>query len=64
MRINKDTLIGDILKINSKAVEVLMAHGMGCIGCPSAQMETLEQAAGVHGIDLENLLRELNKGIE
>jgi hybrid cluster-associated redox disulfide protein len=35
---------------------------MGCIGCPSAQMESLEQAAAVHGIDLEELLKSLNEG--
>ncbi len=64
MKINKDTLMGDILKINPKAVEVLMAHGMGCVGCPSAQMESLEQAVGVHGIDLETLLKVLNKDID
>jgi hybrid cluster-associated redox disulfide protein len=33
---------------------------MGCIGCPSSQMETLEQAAAVHGLDLEELLKSLN----
>jgi hydroxylamine reductase len=64
MKINKDTLIGDIIKINPKAVEILMSHGMGCVGCPSSQVESLEQAVGVHGIDLENLLKKLNEGLE
>lgn len=64
MRITKDTLIGDILKINPNAAEILMSYGMGCVGCPSSQMESLEQAVGVHGIDLEDLLKKLNKGLE
>ena len=34
---------------------------MGCLGCPSAQMETLEQAAYIHGIDLDELLQKLNE---
>lgn len=61
MKITKDTLISDALKINPKAAEILMGFGMGCLGCPSSQMESLEQAAEIHGIDLEKLLEELNK---
>jgi hybrid cluster-associated redox disulfide protein len=38
-----------------------MDFGMGCVGCPSAQAETLEQAAMVHGLDLDDLLEALNK---
>jgi hybrid cluster-associated redox disulfide protein len=44
-----------------EAAEILMSFGMGCVGCPSAQMETLEEAAAVHGMNLDNLLAELNK---
>lgn len=61
MKITKDSIIADILKINENAIPVLMSYGMGCLGCPSSQMETLEQAAEIHGIDLEKLLLELNK---
>ncbi|RKD31931.1 DUF1858 domain-containing protein [Thermohalobacter berrensis] len=61
MKITKDMLIGEILKQNPKAAEILMGFGMGCLGCPSSQMETLEEAANVHGIDLDKLLEELNK---
>ena len=38
-----------------------MRFGMGCIGCPSSQMETLEQAAMVHGLDVEDILKALNE---
>jgi len=61
MKITKDTLISDILKINPKATEILMRYGMGCLGCPSAQMETLEQAAAVHGMNVDEILKELNE---
>lgn len=61
MKITKDTFISEALKLNSNAAEILMRNGLGCLGCPSAQMETLEQAAEIHGIDLESLLKELNK---
>ena len=61
MKISRDTLISEALKMNPKAAEILMRHGMGCLGCPSSQMETLEQAAEIHGINLQSLLEELNK---
>lgn len=61
MKITKDTLISEILQIKPDAAQILMRFGMGCIGCPSAQMESLGEAAMVHGIDLEKLLEELNK---
>jgi len=61
MVINKDTLIGDIIKEKPEAIEILVSFGMGCVGCPSAQMESLEQAASIHGLDIEELLTQLNK---
>ncbi|WP_343345967.1 DUF1858 domain-containing protein [Terrisporobacter petrolearius] len=58
--ITKNNTIGEIIQMNPAAAEILMRFGMGCIGCPSAQVETLEQASEVHGIDLEELLAALN----
>ena len=62
MAITKETMIGQLLKDKPEAAEIVFQYGMGCIGCPSAQMESLEQAAAVHGIDLEELLKSLNEG--
>jgi hybrid cluster-associated redox disulfide protein len=61
VKITKDSVIAEVLKVNNNAANILMSFGMGCLGCPSSQMETLEQAAEIHGIDLEKLLEELNK---
>lgn len=58
--ITKDMTIGEILRINQGLAPVLMAGGMHCVGCPSSQMETLEEAAMVHGIELDVLLARLN----
>ncbi|MCY6354302.1 DUF1858 domain-containing protein [Clostridium sp. ZS2-4] len=63
MKITKDMTIGEIVRNFANSPEVLMSFGMGCVGCPSAQGETLEEAAMVHGMDIEKLLEELNKGI-
>ncbi len=59
--ITKDMTIGEVIKINESKAEVLMSFGMGCVGCPSAQAETIEEAAYVHGIKLDELLEALNK---
>ena len=59
--ITKDMTIGEIIRKDPTRAEVLMAFGMGCVGCPSAQAETIEEAAMVHGLDIEELLAKLNK---
>ncbi|MFA9423573.1 MAG: DUF1858 domain-containing protein [Sedimentibacter sp.] len=61
MTITKDMTIGEIIRSNPESAEILMVNGMGCVGCPSAQMETLEEAVAVHGMNLEHLLAALNK---
>ncbi|MDW5300241.1 MAG: DUF1858 domain-containing protein [Sedimentibacter sp.] len=61
MVITKDMIINQVVSARPDAAEILMAYGMGCVGCPSAQMETLEEAAAVHGMNLELLLAALNK---
>lgn len=59
--ITKDMTIGEVVRMKENAPEILMSFGMGCIGCPSAQAETIEDAANVHGLSLEALLEALNK---
>lgn len=59
--ITKDMTIGVVIKANPEKAEVLMSFGMGCVGCPSAQAESIEEAAMVHGLDLNALLEALNK---
>jgi hybrid cluster-associated redox disulfide protein len=59
--ITKDMTIRETIMAKQEAAEILMSFGMGCVGCPSAQMETLEEAAVVHGMNLDNLLAALNK---
>ena len=65
MTVTKNMLMGDILD-NDKAetiAEILMAEGMHCIGCPSAQMESLEEACMVHGIDCDAVVTKINAAI-
>lgn len=58
--ITKDMTIGEILQANAGVAPVLMAAGMHCLGCPSAQGETLEEAALVHGLDVDELMRQIS----
>ena len=60
MEINKDTKIGELLENAPEKAEVLLNAGMHCLGCPSAQAETLEEACAVHGIDVDELVKKLN----
>lgn len=61
MKIEKTTKIGELLETAPEKAEILLAAGMHCLGCPASQAETLEEACMVHGIDVEELLEELNK---
>lgn len=59
-KFSKDMTIGEILMKDQMAAPILIEAGMHCIGCPSAQGETLEEAAMVHGMDADDLLKKLN----
>lgn len=57
--ITKDMTIGEILRTNPDVAPVLMNAGMHCLGCPSAQGESLEEAAMVHGMDVDALMQQI-----
>ncbi len=59
-KITEDMTLGEILDINPGLAQVLIACGMYCISCPATQFETLEEAAWVHGLDVDMLLETLN----
>ena len=61
MEFNKDTTIGEILEKAPEKAEILLEIGMHCLGCPASQMETLEEACAVHGVDVEEVLEKMNK---
>ena len=60
-QITKDTIIGDILDIAPETAPIFMSIGMHCLGCPSSRGETVEQACKVHGVDVDELLAQVNK---
>lgn len=58
-QITKDITIGEILRTNPAVAPILMEAGMHCLGCPSAQGESLEEAAMVHGMDINDLMAKI-----
>lgn len=59
-QVTKNTMIGELLRIDENVAPILLEIGMHCLGCPSAQMETIEEAAMVHGIDPDALVAKIN----
>ncbi|MGN0307000.1 MAG: DUF1858 domain-containing protein [Lachnospiraceae bacterium] len=57
--VTKDMTIGEILRIKPQAASALLEIGMHCLGCPSAQSESLEEAAMVHGVDVNDLMSKI-----
>ncbi len=64
MKVDKDTKIRDLLTKHPQSIECLLKYGLSCAGCPMSQLETIEEAVAVHGIDLDEFLIEINKTIE
>ncbi len=64
MKIDKNVVIGDLLRLDPTVAPILMAAGMHCLGCPSAQGESLDLACLVHGIDTDSLVNTINDYFE
>ncbi len=63
MTVTKDMTIMDVLKMNRGTAEVFMRSGMHCLGCPSASGESIEDACYAHGINSDELIKDLNEFI-
>ena len=62
-KIEKTTIIGDVLDIAPETAPLFMAIGMHCLGCPASRGETVEQACMVHGVDVTALLEQVNNAL-
>ena len=63
-KVSKDMIIGEIIQMDQGFIPILMEAGMHCLGCPSSQAESLEDAAMVHGLDADKLVADLNAYLE
>ncbi|MBP5609336.1 MAG: DUF1858 domain-containing protein [Lachnospiraceae bacterium] len=59
--ITKDMLVTDAMMLNPNLAPVLMEAGMYCFSCPASMGETIEEAAMVHGFDVDDILEAVNK---
>jgi len=64
VEVTKTMTIGELLQVAPQTAPVLMEVGMHCLGCPSSQMESLEEAAMVHGMDVDVLVQQINDFLE
>jgi hybrid cluster-associated redox disulfide protein len=58
--VTKDMTIGELLALDNGCAVVLMEAGMHCVGCPASAGESIEEAAAVHGFDVNILMDKLN----
>ena len=60
--ITKQTLIADLLQQENadELAVILQNSGMHCLHCAMAHGESIEEAAVVHGLDVDELLAQLN----
>jgi len=64
LKVTRNTKISEIITQKPEAVGILFDAGLGCIGCPMAQMETLEEGCKAHGMsdkEVEELVKKLDK---
>lgn len=61
VQVTKDMTIGEIIMMDQGIIPILLGSGMHCVGCPSSQGETIEEAAMVHGMNPDDLLAAINE---
>lgn len=59
-QINKDMTFAEVLRMHPGVVKVLAKYNLGCIGCMGAQQESLEQGCSAHGLDVTEVVKDLN----
>ena len=59
--VDKTMSIATVMKQDPEAAPVFMSYGMHCLYCPHDSAESIEQAAMVHGVDADALVKALNE---
>jgi len=63
-KIKKDMTFNEVMRTYPDTIKVFRKYGMECIGCLGAELESIENGAIAHGVDLESLLGDLNKALK
>ena len=64
MKVTKQTLVGEVINEDIETARFFFEIGMGCVGCPHSQSESIEEACEVHGADADELVKKLNAYFE
>ncbi len=62
-KVTADMTIYDVLCLAPESAElqqVFFDMGMHCLGCPISRGETVREAAEVHAVDVDELVKKLN----
>ena len=59
-KVTKDMTFAQVLRMHPDVAKVLGRFNLGCVGCMGAQNESLEQGCGAHGLDVNEVVKELN----
>jgi hybrid cluster-associated redox disulfide protein len=62
--INRKMSIEEVVRNYPETIGTFERHGLECLGCQAALFENIEQGAEIHGIDVEALIKDLNKEIK
>ena len=62
--VTKDMGIMEIVTAHPETLEIFAKYGMGCIGCAAAHFENLEAGAKVHGINVDDMVNDMNSVIK
>ena len=61
-RFHKDMNIGEVFAAHPGAEKVIEKYfGQGCFTCPGMKVESITFGATMHGIDPEQIVKELNE---
>ena len=63
-KVTKDMTIMEVLQLDPGMAPIFMQHGLHCLGCPGATSESIADAGMVHGIDVSQLIEQLNDYLE
>jgi hybrid cluster-associated redox disulfide protein len=63
MRITAGMKIDNVVRQYPETVQVFSRYGVGCLGCSGAEYDDIAYGAQVHGVNLDQLLLELNETV-
>jgi len=63
-KITADMNIKEVIENHPEVIPVFQKHNMGCIGCIAASFEKIGDIATVHGVNVEDFVKECNEAVE